>query len=203
MSVEELQQVKEILGSGLKLVISDRPAKRPRKDSLANTHRKEPISLRTLLGIKKNENKEELAIILYDYLIDHPRIRRVSRPHWNNKQYRSAVLDAQIELENMVKERANYPKDNRGKELSGTSLMHKVFDVKNPILKWSDLKTRVLQDELDGYKLIFAGSVLGIRNPNAHLVFKQTAWRALQILVFTCLLAELVDRCKYCEVEEH
>lgn len=203
MSDEELQQVKEILGSGLKLDISDRSAQRPRKESLTNTPRKEPISLKTLLNIKKNENKEELAIILYDHLIDHPRIRRVSRSHWNNKQYRSAILDAQIELENMVKERANYPKDNRGNELGGTSLMHKAFDVKNPILKWSDLSTRVLQDELDGYKLIFAGSVLGIRNPKAHLVSKQTPWKALQIMVFTCLLAELVDRCEYCEAEEH
>ena len=195
--------MKEILGSGLKLVVSDRPAQRPKKDSLTNTHRKEPTSLKTLLDIKKNENKDDLAIILYDHLIDHHRIRRVSRPHWNSKQYRSAVLDAQIELENMVKEKGNYPKDNRGNELSGTSLMHKVFDVKKPILKWSDLNTRVLKDELDGYKLIFAGSVLGIRNPKAHLVSKQTPWRALQILVFTCLLAELVDRCEYCEVEEH
>lgn len=203
MSDEELQQVKEILGSGLKLVISDRPPQRLGKESLTNTGRKEPTSLRTLLDNKKNENKEELAVILYDHLIDHPRIRRVSRPHWNNKEYRSAVLDAQIELENIVKARAKYPKDNRGNELSGTRLMHKVFDARNPILKWSDLDTRVLKDELEGYKLIFAGSVLGIRNPKAHLVFKQAPWRSLQVLLFTCLLAELVDGCEYCEVDEH
>ncbi|GAG46101.1 unnamed protein product, partial [marine sediment metagenome] len=151
---------------------------------------------------QKKENKNDLAVTLFDEMVDHPRIRRVSRPHWNNKQYRSAVLDAQIELENMVKEKAGYPKDNSGHELSGTRLMHKVFDVNDPYLKWSDLSTRVLRDELDGYKFLFVGSVLGIRNPKAHLVFRQTPWRALQLLVFTTLLAELVDRCDYCKSEE-
>lgn len=199
MSETELNHVKEILGTGLKLVISDRPLRQGKKGSFSGVPPKKSVNLRNLLEIKKKENTEELAIILFEQLIDHPRIRKVSRSHWRNKQYRSAILDAQIELESMVKEKANYPKDNQGKELSGTKLMHKVFDVKKPTLKWSDLKTRVLQDELEGYKLIFAGSVLGIRNPNAHLVSEQAPWRSLQILVFTCHLAEIVDKSECCE----
>ncbi|MHA1828343.1 MAG: TIGR02391 family protein [Candidatus Heimdallarchaeaceae archaeon] len=199
MDEEELRQVKEILGSGLKLVISDRSSDLAR--TLEKSTRNETESLRALLTQSKEKNRDKLAIELYDQLIDHPRIREVSRPLWASKNYRSAVLDAQIELENLVKVKSKYPKDNRNHELSGTALMFKVFDVNNPLLKWSDLSTQVLKDELEGYKYLFVGAVMGIRNPKAHRVFKQTPWRALQLLVFTNLLAELVDRCIYCGPE--
>ncbi len=195
MTEDELRQVKEIIGSGLKLVISDRV-----KDNMPiKEFKTQPTeTLKSLLVKTKAENKDKLAIELYEHFIDHPRIRNASRSLWNNKHYRNAVLDAQIELENMVKEKAGYPKDNKGHELSGVHLMHRVFDVNNPLLKWSDLRTQVKKDELEGYKFLFVGSIMGIRNPKAHLVFKQRPWRSLQILVFTNLLAELVDRCEYC-----
>ena len=105
-----------------------------------------------------------------------------------------------IELEVMVKEKEQFPKDDKGKELSGVALMYIVFNSKNPILSWSSLTLQVEIDELEGYRHIMAGAVQGIRNPKAHLRFKQRRpLRALQLLHLTTLLAERVDESKYVE----
>ena len=94
---------------------------------------------------------------------------------------------------NMVKEKTNYPKDNRQRELTGVNLMHKVFSKNNPLLKWSALETQSQKNELEGYKNIFAGVMQGIRNPKAHTIFEQRPMRSLQLLVLANLLAEIVD----------
>ena len=133
----------------------------------------------------------------YYYIITHKRIFEASEIHFMNQQYRSAVLDTFIELENMIKEKTNYPKDNRGRELMGVSLMREVFNLNKPLLKWNSLRTQTQIDEYEGYSHIFAGVMQGIRNPKAHRRFKQTPMRALQLLVIANLLAEIVDQSVY------
>jgi uncharacterized protein (TIGR02391 family) len=133
---------------------------------------------------------------LFRRMITHPEISKVSRSHFKNGNYRNAVLDAAIRLEEMVKQKANYPKDNRGKELSGVALMHSVFDSNKPILSWCKNERQIERDELEGYKLIFAGTVLGIRDTKAHAIFEIEPLRALKLLTLITLLAELVDASK-------
>jgi uncharacterized protein (TIGR02391 family) len=151
----------------------------------------------------KAQEPEELieetkkALVLFDAIITHPKINEVSSVHFKNGNYRSAVLDAAIKLEVMVKEKANYPKNNTGTELSGARLMHFVFDSNNPILSWCKDTRQVDKDELEGYKLIFAGTVLGIRDPKAHAIFEIKPMRALKLLTLITLLAELVDASNY------
>ena len=142
-------------------------------------------------------NEKSLAENLFDDLITHPLIKKASQSHFKNENYRPAVLDAMIRLEVMVKEKANFPKDNKGKELSGHSLMHKVFDPEKPILSWCEGSSQTEKDELAGYKLIFAGVMLGIRNPKAHALVEISPPRALKLLTLATLLAELVDVSKY------
>jgi len=151
--------------------------------------------------IKKEQHLKEKrkAEKLFDEIITHSRIKKSSEDHFRNEKYRSAVLDAMIELEEMIKEKAKFPKNNQDKELSGYKLMFKVFDSNNPILRWSSLKRQTQIDELDGYKYIMAGAVLGIRNPKAHLRFEQKPLRAIQLLHLATLLAELVDDSEYVE----
>jgi uncharacterized protein (TIGR02391 family) len=133
---------------------------------------------------------------LFEQIITHPKIKEVSSVHFKNGNYRSAVLDAAIRLEEMVKQKSNYPKDNKGGELSGVKLMHKVFDSTNPIISWCKNETQIGKDELEGYKLIFAGTVLGIRDTKAHAIFEISPMRALKLLTLITLLAELVDASK-------
>jgi uncharacterized protein (TIGR02391 family) len=130
---------------------------------------------------------------LFEQIVTHPKIKEVSTVHFKNGNYRSAVLDAAIRLEEMVKQKANYPKDNKGRELSGVNLMHRVFDSTNPIISWCKNETQIGKDELNGYKLIFAGTVLGIRDTKAHAIFEISPMRALKLLTLITLLAKLVD----------
>ena len=139
---------------------------------------------------------------LFDELVTHPLIREVSRDHFRNEQYRNAVLDALIRLEEMIKEKAKFPKDNKGKELSGCPLIFKVFDFHKPILNWCSGDRQIEKDELSGYCYIMAGTFLGIRDPKAHAIFKSRPMRALQLLILATLLAEIVDASKYVEQSE-
>jgi uncharacterized protein (TIGR02391 family) len=139
------------------------------------------------------------AEAMFDDIITHSSIKEVSKNHFKNGRYRSAILDAMIQLEEIVKTKAKLPKDNNRKELSGCSLMYTVFNPDKPILRWSKLERQSEKDELEGYSHIFAGAVLGIRNPKAHTIFEQRPLRALQLLTLATLLADLVEVSEYVE----
>jgi uncharacterized protein (TIGR02391 family) len=148
---------------------------------------------------KKEEflKEKSKAEKLFDDIITHPIIKKVSKDHFKNGKYRNAVLDGIIQLEEMIKEKAKIPKDDRGNELSGVSLMFKVFDPNNPILSWCKNERQIERDELSGYRYIMAGAILGIRDPKAHAIFELKPMRALKLLTLATLLAELVDASKY------
>lgn len=143
--------------------------------------------------LKSSHTSKVSVIDLFNSMVTHAQIKEASINHFKNGEYRSAVLDAAITLEEMVKQKAKVPKDNSGKELSGYRLMHAVFDVNKPILSWCKNERQIERDELEGYKLIFAGTVQGIRDPKAHAVFQIEPERALKLLTLVTLLAELVD----------
>ncbi len=145
------------------------------------------------------DREKKKAEQLFDKIITHQQIREVSKDLFLGGKHRNAVLDAMIKIEEMVKEKAKRPKDNKGRELSGKTLMFRVFDLKEPILKWSDLQQQGEQDEHSGYCQIFAGAMLGIRNPKAHGTFRSRPMRALQLLHLATLLAERIDESKYVE----
>ena len=130
---------------------------------------------------------------IFDSLITNPEIRLVSENSFKAHSFRTAVFDSYVKLEEMIKEKTNFPKDNKGRELIGVGLMHKVFDVKNPLLLWNPLRTQAERDEIEGFKYIFAGAMLGIKNPISHQVEYQDPWRALNHIILANYLAYLVD----------
>jgi uncharacterized protein (TIGR02391 family) len=148
---------------------------------------------------EKYAEEKRKAETMFGEIITHPSIKEVSKNHFKNGEYRSAVLDAMIQLEEMIKTKAKLPKDNHGKELFGCSLMYAVFNPNKPILRWSKLERQSEKDELDGYSHIFAGAILGIRDPKAHMIFEQRPLRALQLLTLATLLADLVEVSEYVE----
>ena len=143
------------------------------------------------------EKEKKKSEDLFDKIITHSHIREVSRDLFFSGNHRNAVLDAMIKIEEMVKEKAKRPKDNNGNELSGYKLMFKVFNLDDPLLRWSSLSNQQEKDEHAGYCHIFAGAMLGVRNPKAHAIFESKPMRALQLLHFATLLAEIVDASKY------
>lgn len=151
------------------------------------------------LDEEEYQKEKSKAEKMFDEIITHPVIKKASKDHFMAGQYRIAVLDAMIQLEEMIKQKAKFPKDNQDRELSGYNLMFKVFDPNNPILRWSKLERQSEKDELAGYRYIMAGAVLGIRDPKAHTIFKQRPLRALQLLTLVTLLADLIEISEYVE----
>lgn len=101
-----------------------------------------------------------------------------------------AVEEAYKLLDNVVKKKACLQSTN----LTGAKLMQNAFSSNNPLLKLNEGISTSEQDEQTGYMQIFAGCMIGIRNPCAHESdWEDTEQRALHLLVFANHLIERVN----------
>lgn len=85
-----------------------------------------------------------------------------------------------------------------GKKESGQKLMLTVFDKNNPLIKLNSLSNSSEEDEQEGYRFIFSGSVQGIRNPGGHEIeLSDDPDVCLDHLSFTSLLLRRIERAGY------
>jgi uncharacterized protein (TIGR02391 family) len=113
----------------------------------------------------------------------HPLVIKHAGGLFADGHYRQAILDTYIALVDQVKSLSGRY------DLDGTALMNTVFSPKTPKLS---ISTNV--DEQLGFMWLFAGAVMGIRNPKAHAVTpnpdKQTT---LEWLGFASVLFRILD----------
>jgi uncharacterized protein (TIGR02391 family) len=102
------------------------------------------------------------AIALYDCLITDAGLIAATRGLFANRHYASAIEEAYKYINNAVKERSGLG------HLDGSSLMETAFSPGSPHLKLNELRSASQRDEQSGYMRIFAGCMVGIRNPRAH-----------------------------------
>jgi uncharacterized protein (TIGR02391 family) len=127
--------------------------------------------------------------IVYDKLIIHPEIRRVSKNLFLTKNYASSILEAFKAINNLVKARVKGLTKEDGK-----ALMAQAFLESRPMLKLNDLLSDSEKNEQEGFRFIFQGCQVGIRNPKAHeFVVLKNPIHALQYLGLADLLARRVD----------
>jgi uncharacterized protein (TIGR02391 family) len=107
-------------------------------------------------GSAQNTIHENFVVV-----IDDPDVLGVSRDLFVSGFYSQAVEAAFKMLDEEVRRVSN-------EGLSGTKLMEKVFSPNGPIIPLNGQKSQSEQDEQAGYHRLFAGSMLGIRNPCAH-----------------------------------
>lgn len=125
---------------------------------------------------------------LFDSLQLHPRIVEVARRLFVDGHYAQAIFEAFKALDNMVKDRSGLA------DLDGKQLMARAFDESGPILRLNRLRDRPDKDEQEGFKFLFMGSIVGIRNPKAHRTSVQRdALRTLEHLALASLLAKRVN----------
>ncbi|ADB76080.1 TIGR02391 family protein [Geodermatophilus obscurus] len=99
--------------------------------------------------------------------------------------YRQAVLEAFQAVETRVQTLT-------GRQDSGTPLMGAVFSA--PLLDISRVQGRSAQDEQEGFKFLFMGSMLGIRNPRGHgSAVQDSPDEALEYLALASLLMRRLD----------
>lgn len=91
----------------------------------------------------------------------HFKIEKTSKKLFDDGHYAQATFEAYKLLDKEVAHHAKLLE-------SGVKLMMKAFNEQSPLIKLTDLSTASKKDEQEGYKFIFSGSVMAIRNPRGH-----------------------------------
>jgi uncharacterized protein (TIGR02391 family) len=124
----------------------------------------------------------ESPLQLLDALQLHPRIIRTSKSLFSSGHYAEAIFAA-------FKAVNNFTKRKTGQSLDGKDLMAKAFNESKPIIKINKLTTQSERDEQEGFRFLFMGAMVGIRNPKAHDDTRQIDYhKALEYLAFASLL---------------
>jgi uncharacterized protein (TIGR02391 family) len=117
----------------------------------------------------------------------HPEIAAASGRLVEDAHYAEAVENACKALEVVVQRRSGIA------DKSGTPLMQSVFGGATPVLKVADLGTQTGRDEQQGMAFMFAGAMLGLRNPRAHSLRADEPERAIEYIAFISMLAKVAD----------
>lgn len=117
----------------------------------------------------------------------HPTISAASGALYRDGHYRQAVREAFQVVEHRVQKLS-------GRQDTGTSLMGAVFSGATPTLDITRATGRNALDEREGFKLLFMGAMLGLKNPRGHgTALVDTADDAMESLAFASLLMRRLD----------
>ncbi len=124
--------------------------------------------------------------------VTEPEIEAVSRDLFAFGHYSQAVQEAYKAVDKFVGEKSGEPL------LTGTQLMEKVFSPTSPVLAWTLRTSQSEQDEQRGYQRLYAGAMLGIRNPVTHeFDWVEDQEVALELLVFAQHLLRKAKSAKF------
>lgn len=146
-----------------------------------------------ILGIEekpaeKKGAKDTVAspIQLFDAMQFHPRVVKASKSLFADGYYAQAIFEAFKAVENFVKEKS-------GSTLYGKQLMATVFNEDKPIIQVPEAG-HFDKDVQEGFKFLFMGGTLGIRNPKAHQeVIQKDPFITLEYLGFASFLIKRID----------
>jgi len=124
----------------------------------------------------------------------HKDIIKVAKNKFEDGYYADAVESAFKEINKRVKE---IMKNKTGEELDGASLMYKAFSENKPVVILDNLSTETGRNIQKGYMQIFAGAMIGIRNPKAHENIVISKERATHFIFLASLLMCKLDEATY------
>ena len=126
----------------------------------------------------------------FDKMQFHPRVITASKSLFESGHYAQAILEAFKAVNNFVKGKTKL-------SLDGKDLMAQVFRRENPVIQLNKLKSGSDGNEQEGFKFLFMGAMVGIRNPKAHDTVVQTdPYRTLEYLGFASLLLRRAEEGK-------
>ena len=120
----------------------------------------------------------------------HPSITQVAKTRFDSGHYADCAEAALKHINTVVKE---IVLRQTGEELDGASLMKKAFSVNHPVIVIENINTDSGKSVQQGYMEMFAGAMMGIRNPKAHAVIVISRERAIHFLFFASLLMDTLD----------
>ena len=124
----------------------------------------------------------------------HPNIYSVAKDRFAGELYADSIEAAFKEINSRVK---RLVRKCRSIESDGADLMRKCFSENSPVLTITDMDTESGRNVQKGYMEMFAGAMIGIRNPKAHSNQRITREDAVRKLHFASLLMYKVDQAIY------
>lgn len=121
----------------------------------------------------------------------HPRIQDVARVRFSYSQYADAIEASFKEINARLKKIVRQITNN---ELDGARLMTTCFSPNKPLLTIQDMDSETGRNIQQGYMEIFAGVMIGIRNPNAHANQSISREDTVRILHLASLLMYKIDQ---------
>lgn len=121
----------------------------------------------------------------------HPDLPAKVRTFFDNGHYAEATFEAFKYLDKVVQKFS-------GSTKSGEKLMMEVFSEATPVLKLTALTSQSEIDEQRGFKFLFSGGVVAIRNPRGHEVDQvDDVDTCLDHLAFVSLLIRRMEQAGY------
>lgn len=132
-----------------------------------------------MLAIPSTTTEDSEPNSVFAKLITEREVHDVSSDLFYSGHYNLAVSEAYKAVDKYVSQRVPELRQN------GTTLMDQVFSPTSPRLRWSEMKTTSECDEQKGYHRLYAGAMLGIRNPTIHeFDWVDDPETALELIVF-------------------
>lgn len=129
---------------------------------------------------------DDLPNVLFKQLKFHPKIVEVSRKLFLDGHYAQAILEACKAVELSVKEKS-------GLNEIGKNLMAQAFNEQRPLIRVLESE-QYLEEVQEGFKFLFMGTMLAIRNPKAHLnIVQKDPYITLEYLGLVSFLLKRID----------
>lgn len=125
---------------------------------------------------------------LFERLVTDETLRQATRTRFRSRNFADAVEAAFKCLDKSVRDKSGLS------DKSGSKMMFAAFSEKNPVLKLNGLRDSTDMNEQEGYKHLFAGAMMGVRNPRAHEhEIRDSPKVALELLAFANHLMSKLD----------
>lgn len=95
----------------------------------------------------------------------HPKVTELAKERFESGFFADSVSVCLREINTIIKE---YVRLRINEELDGVPLLERAFSIRNPIIAFANLENESGRNIHKGYKKIFEGVFLGVRNPKAH-----------------------------------
>lgn len=120
----------------------------------------------------------------------HPEIDKITRKLFDDGHYSQATFEAFKFIDKKVQKLSKSKK-------TGFKLMMEAFNETSPKIKLTDLTNTSEIDEQQGYKFIFSGAVMAIRNPRGHEIgMNETPGQCLDHISLASLLVRRLNDIK-------
>lgn len=151
-------------------------------------NRFESITRRAFEFTSASPQEELVGVHPFDERNMHPDIASLTQKLFDDAHYAQATFEAYKFVDKKVSRLA-------GLSESGVKLMMRAFSEKSPLIKLTPLGTTSETDEQEGYKHIFSGSVMAIRNPRGHEPnMKETPTECLDHLSLASMLLRKIEK---------